>query len=114
LANNVEKESTTVLIVGYCSPQTPGGQLRNGANELYLFGEKKQVNAQIEMMDSFSAHADRLEMLNFMKNQKNSLKKLFLVHGEPDTQAQFKIYLEENGFDKTDISMPALGDEIVL
>ncbi len=114
LANNIEKESTTVLIVGYCSPQTPGGQLRNGANELYLFGEKKQVNAQIEVMDSFSAHADRLEMLNFIKNQQNSLKKLFLVHGEPDTQAQFKVYLEENGFDKTAISMPSLGDEIVL
>ncbi len=114
LANNIEKESTTVLIVGYCSPQTPGGQLRNGANELYLFGEKKQVNAQIEVMDSFSAHADRLEMLNFMKNQQNSLKKLFLVHGEPDTQAQFKVYLEENGFDKTAISMPSLGDEVVL
>jgi metallo-beta-lactamase family protein len=114
LANNVEKESTTVLIVGYCSPQTPGGQLRNGASELYLFGEKKQVNAQVEVMDSFSAHADRLEMLNFIKNQQNSLQKLFLVHGEPDTQAKFKVYLEENGFDKTDILMPALGDEIVL
>jgi metallo-beta-lactamase family protein len=114
LANNVEKESTTVLIVGYCSPQTPGGQLRNGARELYLFGEKKQVNAQVEVMESFSAHADRLEMSNFIKNQQNSLKKLFLVHGEPDTQAKFKVYLEENGFDKTDISMPVLGDEIVL
>ena len=114
LNNNVENEKNTILIVGYCSPNTPGGQLRNGANELYLFGEKKQVNADVQVMDSFSAHGDRKEILAFIENQKTSLKRLFLVHGEPDKQAKFKSYLQENGFTNTDIVIPVLGDEVSL
>jgi metallo-beta-lactamase family protein len=114
LANNVENENNTILIVGYCSPETPGGALRNGAQELYLFGEKKQVRAKVEVMDSFSAHGDRKEILDFLSNQKNTLKKIFLVHGEPDTQAAFKPYLQNNGFEHTDIVMPKLGDEVEI
>ena len=51
----------------------------------------------IEIMDSFSAHADRTEMVEFLGNQKK-LKELFLVHGEPKSQKKFKKLLIEKGF----------------
>src|SRR5687768_3179787 len=53
LFNNIEDKRNTFLIVGYCSPETPGGQLRNGAQGLKIFGEYKQVKADVEIMDSF-------------------------------------------------------------
>jgi metallo-beta-lactamase family protein len=60
-------------------------------------------------MDSFSAHADRSEMVDFLSNQKESLKKIYLVHGEYKPQLKFKKYLKEHGFGK--VIIPELGQE---
>lgn len=106
LSNNIDDEKNTLLIVGYCSPNTPGGKLRNGAQSLKLFGEMKPVNIQIEIMDSFSAHADRYEILDFLSNQKK-LKKIFLVHGELRAQESFQKLLQEKKFKY--IKIPKLG-----
>ncbi|MBL7817376.1 MAG: MBL fold metallo-hydrolase [Saprospiraceae bacterium] len=112
LANNIENWRTTVLIVGYASPDSPAGILRSGGKLLRLFGEVKKVNCEIEIMDSFSAHGDYKEMLQFIDNQKDKLKKLFLVHGDFDTQITFKKFLNENGFPR--IEIPELGEEVEL
>ncbi len=111
LNNNIDKPNATFLIVGYCSPDTPGGMLKNGIEEIKLFGEIKPVRATVKTMDSFSAHADRKEMVDFLSNQK-SLKKIFLVHGEYDTQLAFKSYLEDAGH--SNIYIPDLGNELEL
>jgi metallo-beta-lactamase family protein len=86
--------------------------LKKGIDKLKLYGEWKQVRANIEVMDSFSAHADRKEMLGFIANQKDSVKKIFLVHGEIDRQSKFKDYLIQNGF--PNIEIPKLGEEFAL
>lgn len=112
IANNIEKPSTTILIVGYASPDSPAGQLRNGAKTIRLFGEVKKVNCDVEIMDSFSAHADYKEIQQFLDNQKAGLKKLFLVHGDFDTQIVFKKYLNDNGFPRVEI--PELGETVEL
>ena len=105
--NNIEKPETTILIVGYCAPHTPGGALRRGKKELKLFGEWLQVKADVEVMDSFSAHGDQQEMIDFIANQKDTVKKLFLVHGEFDTQRTFKTKLEQIGYEN--VTIPELG-----
>jgi metallo-beta-lactamase family protein len=110
--NNIEDPTCTVLIVGYASPNTPAGQLRAHVDYLKLFGTEKRVNARVEVMDSFSAHGDYKEIIDFLKNQKAGLKKLFLVHGDYDTQQTFAKTLNTEGF--KEITIPALGDEIVL
>lgn len=109
LFNSIDNKKNTILIVGYCSPGTPGAKLREGANLIKLFGEEKIVRADIETMDSFSAHADRTEMVDFLKNQKKSVKKLYLVHGQYESQQKFAELLKENGF--KDVIIPELGDK---
>ncbi len=103
IANNVENPKNTILLVGYCSPNTPGGILKSGADTIRLFGDELQVRANIESMDSFSAHGDRSEMFDVIKNQVPQLKQLFLVHGSYETQQAFKIYLGERGFNNIEI-----------
>jgi metallo-beta-lactamase family protein len=110
--NNIEDPTCTILIVGYASPHTPAGQLRAHVEYLRLFGVEKRVNARVEVMDSFSAHGDYKEIIDFIKNQKQGLKKLFLVHGDYDTQQVFEKTLNTEGF--KNITIPALGDEIIL
>ncbi|WP_235297527.1 MBL fold metallo-hydrolase RNA specificity domain-containing protein [Portibacter marinus] len=112
LFHGIENPKNTFLIVGYCSPDTPGGMLKDGVDQLKLYGEWKQVIANIEVMESFSAHADRKEMLHFIHNQKDSVQTIFLVHGEIERQRAFEQYLGENGFPSVEI--PELGQEYKL
>ncbi len=109
--NNIENPKTTILIVGYAPPHTIGGQLRAGAESVKIFGALKQVNATIEIMDSFSAHGDQDEMLDYLDNQdRKKLKQIFLVHGDYQRQRTFKGALKEAGFNK--IMIPRLKDEV--
>jgi len=112
LANNLEDPRTTVLMVGYCAPNTTGGILKTGVKQLKLFGNWLSVNAEIKTMDSFSAHGDRLEMMDFVKNQTKKNQRMFLVHGDYDAQMPFSQDLIELGFDQVDI--PYLGQQVTL
>ena len=112
LYNNIENPKNTFLIVGYCSPGTPGHLLRNGAEEIRVFGDVKKVKADIDIMYSFSAHGDQNEMYDFIRHQKQRAKKIFLVHGEYDTQKDFKYYLQGKGF--KDVIIPDLGHKFHL
>lgn len=111
LFNNIENPKNTFLIVGYCSPDTPGGMLRDGVETIKLFGDWKKVKADVKVMDSFSAHGDRNEMYDFISNQKD-VKQIFLVHGELDRQEKWRSFLNEKGFKNVEI--PAEGDEFEL
>lgn len=112
VANSIENSRNTILIVGYCAPYTPGGALREGREVIKLFGEERQVRARVEVMDSFSAHADKMELLDFVKNQRERLKQLFLVHGTIERQEPFSKMLTDYGFQK--VSIPELGEEFKL
>ena len=112
LFNSIDHQKNTILIVGYCSPETPGGKLRAGKEEIKLFGEMKRVKAEIQIMDSFSAHADRLEIMDFLKNQRDRTKSIFLVHGTIDRQEVLKEHLQRVGFKGVEI--PELAQEYLL
>lgn len=112
VAHAIENPNNTILIVGYCSPFTPGGKLRAGAKYIYLLGQKMEVRANIEILDSFSAHGDRLEMLEYLKNQKSRVKKLFLVHGEQEAKIEFASLLSTYGLPEAII--PTSGEEFYM
>ena len=112
LLNNIDHPRNTFLLVGYAAPNTPGGELRAGARSIYIMGQNKQVLADIEVMDSFSAHGDRTEMLDMIRNQRDTCRRVFLVHGTLDRQEKWREYLLANGFAAVEI--PALGDEVEL
>jgi metallo-beta-lactamase family protein len=62
-------------------------------------------------MDSFSGHGDYNEMLAFLSCQTASrVKKVFLVHGEYETQVAFKLKLEKAGFEN--VHIPALYENV--
>jgi len=114
LFHNIDDERNTFLIVGYATPHTPAGRLRDGAEDMRVFGVPKQVKAEVEIMDSFSAHADRAELVDFLKNQQQSMRKLFLVHGNFEAQQAFQEYLRQEGFGHVDIEIPELGQEFEI
>ena len=112
LRNVIGSPKNTIFIVGYCSPETPGGKLRAGAEGLKLFGEYYERRAEVVVMDSFSAHGDRGEMLDFLHNQKETCKNIFLVHGTIDRMESFGGAIEDAGFRRW--TAPELGQTIQL
>ena len=100
LRNTMGDPKNTIFMVGYCAPETPGGKLRAGATGLKLYGEYHELRAKVTIMDSFSAHGDRSEMLDFLSNQTDSCKEIFLVHGTIDRMETFGESLVEKGFRK--------------
>ena len=113
IANNVGSADNTILLVGYCPPQTIGGRLADGAPEVRIFGEMYSVKAKVVMLGNFSAHADYLEMIDYLQCQNAELiKKIFLVHGETDVQQAYKQHLIQAGFER--IMIPEMGQSFDL
>lgn len=99
LINNLHDKKNTVLIVGWCSESSVGGQLVNGAKEVSLFGDMYKVKAEVEVANPFSAHGDYEEMLELLSHQeKHIIKKTFLVHGNEEVMYAYRERLLKEGF----------------
>lgn len=113
LANNISKPSTTVLVVGYCSPNSLGGDIRDRKKKVKIFGDYFTLNADVEIIDSYSAHADYSELLRFLSCQDvKKVAKLFLVHGEKEAKISFKEKLIHAGFSM--VIIPTKGEAFQL
>jgi metallo-beta-lactamase family protein len=99
IKNNINDEKNTILMVGYCTPESLGGRLRNGNKTVRIFGEEHEVKAHVEVMDYYSGHADYEEILTFLScQQPEKIKQIFLVHGEEETQQYFRLKLLDKGY----------------
>ncbi|MDR1024632.1 MAG: MBL fold metallo-hydrolase [Treponema sp.] len=104
LIHNIGDPHTTILLVGYMAENTLGRRIRDRAEEVKIHGQWLKRRAGVEEINAFSAHADYAEALLWLQSLDTSrLKKIFLVHGEPDAQQAFKKYLAEHGFPQTEI-----------
>ena len=83
LRNNVGDGRNTILLTGYQAENTLGRKLHDGWKSVRIFGIPTQVDAEVAALDALSAHADSEELLDWMKPMTATLKKVFLVHGEP-------------------------------
>lgn len=105
IANNIKNPNNTILIVGYCEPESLGGRLRAGAQEVSIFGQEYKVLADVVVIESLSAHGDYDDMSQWLSCQDpRQVRKLFLVHGEYEVQQKFSQRLHRKGF--LDIEIP--------
>jgi metallo-beta-lactamase family protein len=113
ISNNIENSRNTILLTGYCEPQSLGGRLMAGAKEVGIFGVEHQVNAEVGAIRSMSAHGDYEDLSQWLACQdERQVKRLFLVHGEYDVQQDFKQRLVRKGF--MDVEIPERHYEIGL
>jgi len=86
--------------------------MRN-AKQVNIFGQQYNVNAEVVVLRSMSAHGDYDDLLKFLSCQNPALiKKLFLVHGEYNVQSEFMKRLTAKGF--TDIHIPSMHEAFGL
>lgn len=82
LKNHIGDPRTTVLFVGYCAANTLGRRIRDGEKSVPILGKHYAVRAKIEIIDSFSGHADHSELLDYFDRMSGPKAQTWLVHGE--------------------------------
>ena len=104
IANHIEDPSTTILCVGYCEPSTLGAKIMRGDKTVSIFGRPYNVRCELRRIDALSGHGDYSELIKYIGCQnKRKLKKIFLVHGEEQTQLNFKETLNREGWKNVEI-----------
>jgi len=88
LKNNIEDPKNTIAVVGYMAENTLGRKIVEGDKAIKIFNQMYDVNAEVVILESFSAHADKDDLDEFIQGIKG-LKKIMLVHGEESQSEAF-------------------------
>jgi metallo-beta-lactamase family protein len=104
VAANINNPYCTILMIGYAAEGTLGHRLMNGQETLKIKDRELPVLAKVEKIDVFSGHGDLDDLLRFVKTQSpERLKKVFLVHGEPESMETFRAELHAAGYPHVEI-----------
>jgi metallo-beta-lactamase family protein len=123
LRYQIHNPRNTILIVGYMANNTLGRRIldqgsayeengRSGPAPVLKFLNKEYpLSAHVKHLDGFSAHADRNEMLRFLKQSNLQIKKIALVHGEEEQCLSFARHLQDQGYP---VMVPKAGETFNL
>jgi metallo-beta-lactamase family protein len=112
LRNSVENPRNTILITGFQAEHTLGRKIVEKRPEVPIFGEMMRLRAQVVKLNELSGHADQGELLTWLENATPSLKRIFLVHGEPPQQQALARAIEQKY--KVPVTIPARGESFDL
>lgn len=94
LKDNLPRRDSTILFVGYQAQGTLGRAILEGARRVRISGRDAVVRAEIRRIDSYSAHADRRELIDWLEARQPLHGSLFLMHGEPSSTNSLRAELK--------------------
>jgi len=108
LKHAIQDEANLIVFVGFQAEHTLGRKLVEGWDVVPIFGVPTQRRAQVVKFNGFSAHADRNDLLTYVRAITPSPGKIFIVHGEEKQALSLAtaIQAEHPG---TDVTVPRLG-----
>ncbi|MFV9674239.1 MAG: MBL fold metallo-hydrolase RNA specificity domain-containing protein [Anaerolineales bacterium] len=110
LRNNIDDERNTVLITSWMAPHTLGRRLSEGKKRIKIFGEEHKVRAEVASINGLSAHADQPHLIEYALASKDTLKGVFLVHGEEGPALTLMEKLKQAGLQN--VHYPELGESV--
>lgn len=105
---------TTVLLIGYQAPGTLGRLLQDGATQVKIMGDEIQVKAKIRKLEIYSGHADRGDLLAWVRARLPIQRGLFLIHGETEALAGMRENVLSLGLDPHTVIVPDLDQRYQL
>ena len=115
VSNHIDDPSTTILIVGYCTPSSLGARIQDPKLRFVsIFGYDHRIRAHVTKIEGFSGHGDYQEMIQYFTACQDTKKvqKVFIVHGEYSAQEAMKSHLQEAGFGQ--VAIPKKGEEFSI
>ena len=100
LFHNIQNFYATIFFIGFCAKGTLGHRLLRGDSVVNIKGRELSVFASIKRTDLLSGHGDHSDIVNYINQiPNNSLKSVFLVHGEIGSMQSLKDDLKDKPFD---------------
>jgi len=90
LAHRLTDSRNTVMLVGFQAEGTRGRLLQEGARSVKMLGRYVPVRAEVVDIPGFSVHADRGELLQWLRTAPREPEAVFVVHGEPQSSAALR------------------------
>ncbi len=113
LANNISDPKNTVLVVGFMAVNTLGRRIVERQPEVKIFGDMIPLKAEVAIMNGFSAHADKNGLISYFQNlDKERLRQVFIVHGEPDQSRELGETIQSTGF--KNVAIPVRGEKFTI
>ncbi len=103
---------STLMIVGYQAKGSLGRILLDGAKKVRMFGEEIEVRCRVRAASSYSAHADQAQLMDWIGAGRQDLKKVFLVHGEPDSANTLKQKMKDELAIETVVATAGTSEEL--
>jgi metallo-beta-lactamase family protein len=112
LAHGIGDHRNLVLLVGFQAEHTLGRRIQEGANPVKILGDEYPVRAEVETIAGYSAHADRGELLAWVRRLGGPIRRAFVVHGEPGPLEAMAKTLREAGV--REVRVPKHGESFDL
>lgn len=114
LRNHIEDPRTCILFVGFQAENTLGRRLVDSEKKVRIFGEEFKVRARVESIDGYSAHADRNEIVAWLRGvvSRGAPRRVFVVHGDEENALALAAGLQGMGF--LQVLVPERGQEVEL
>lgn len=103
LINHGDNPDNAIVFVGFQAEHTLGRRIKEGRSPIRIYGEERQISAEIIAIDGYSAHADRDELRRWVRDLGGPIRRAFCVHGEPESLKGMQAILEEEGVEQVDI-----------
>ncbi len=112
LKNHIEDPRNIILIVSWQAPHTLGRRLADQETKIRIFGERYKRQAEVVTINGFSSHAGQDGLLAYAQATQDTLKKVFLVHGEARGAEPLMEKLKQGGIQ--DVLYPDQGTIVTL
>lgn len=112
IKNNVENPKNTICIVSWQAPDTLGRKLADRVPEVRIYGDSYSVKAEISTIGGLSGHAGQDLLVKYAMGVKDTVKQIFLVHGEEKQAMTLKTLLKEQNL--TQVHYPDLHEHVEL
>lgn len=110
--NYLPDPKNTVLLTGYQTPGTLGRMIQQGNKKVRIMGEEVAVRATVLTIEGYSGHKDSNNLLSFVEDSANTLKKVFVVMGEPKSALFLVQKLRDNL--AIDATAPMAGESVEI
>ncbi|MEL7563520.1 MAG: MBL fold metallo-hydrolase [Dehalobacterium sp.] len=112
LKHNLWRPECTVIFVGYQAEGTLGRRIADGEKKVKIHGEEIAVKAKIVMLEGYSAHADKNELIHWLEGFKKLPAKIFVTHGEEQASLNFAQLVKDRF--QVDTMVPCIGESVKL
>ena len=110
---NLPRRDSTILFVGFQAEGSLGRVILEGAQRVRISGRDVRVKAQIRRIESYSAHADQTELVDWIRERGPISGSLMLDHGEPGAIEALRLLAESGGLAPR-VIVPAIGESYEL